>query len=76
MPERIDRVDPAWLRREVESLWEEGAARAAQLAAFEELDVLLGPTDAIARTAEWAMDWDAGLQGCPLCPGSEWPPPP
>ncbi len=57
VPERVDRVDPVWLRGEVEALWEDGAARAAQLAAFEELDVLLGPSDAIARTAEWALDW-------------------
>ena len=57
VPERIDRVDPAWLREVVESLWADGPAREAQLAAFEELDALLGPDDAVERTAEWAMDW-------------------
>ena len=57
VPERIDRVDPVWLRAQIEALWEEGPARGAQLAAFEELDALLGPDDAIERTAEWALDW-------------------
>ena len=57
VPERIDRVDPATLRGQIEALWRDGPERAAQLAAFEELDALLGPADAIARTAEWARDW-------------------
>jgi len=57
VPERIDRVDPAWLRDLTNALWEDGPERKAQLAAFEELDALLGPPDAIARTAEWALDW-------------------
>jgi len=60
VPERIDRVDPLWLRARVESLWQDGPERQAQLAAFEELDAVLGPDDAIARTAEWAMEpWSA-----------------
>lgn len=59
VPERIDRVDPAWLRAEIDSLWRDGPERAAQLLAFEELDGLLGPADAIAKTAEWALEWFA-----------------
>lgn len=57
VPELIDHVDPAGLRAQVEGLWREGPDREAQLAAFEELDAILGPDDAVARTAEWAMDW-------------------
>ena len=57
VPETIDRVDPAALRAQVDALWEEGAARAAQLEDFEELDVLLGPSDAVAQAIEWALDW-------------------
>ncbi len=56
VPERVDRVDPRWLRGQVEALWADGPERTAQLDAFEELDALLGPADAIAKTAEWAME--------------------
>ena len=57
VPERMDPVDPAGLREDTNALWQDGPARAAQLAAFDELDALLGPADAIERTAEWALDW-------------------
>ena len=61
VPESIDRDDPSALREEVESLWAEGPARAAQLTDFEALDALLGPDDAIAKTAAWALDWKTTL---------------
>ena len=57
VPELVDRVDPAALRARVEALWADGAERAAQLADFEALDAILGPDDAIERTAEWIHDW-------------------
>lgn len=57
VPEQIDRVDPDWLRRTTDALWQDSPERAAQVEAFEELDNLLGPDDAIAKTAEWATDW-------------------
>jgi len=56
VPETIDRVDPGKLRAEIESLWEDGAVREKQLADFEELDRILGPSDAIEKTAEWARE--------------------
>jgi lipid-A-disaccharide synthase len=56
VPETVDRVDPVELRSQVERLWEDGGERERQLADFEELDRLLGPADAIAKTAEWALD--------------------
>jgi lipid-A-disaccharide synthase len=56
VPERIDRVDPVWLRSQVDGLWEESPEREAQLSAFEELDGILGPSDAIAKTADWALE--------------------
>lgn len=59
VPELVDRVDPAALRASVEAIWTEGPERAAQLADFEELDRLLGPDDAIDRTADWILDWPA-----------------
>ena len=61
VPELVDRVDPLALRARLDALWTDGPEREAQLAAFEELDALLGPDDAVARTAEWAMDWPAPL---------------
>jgi lipid-A-disaccharide synthase len=56
VPETIDRVDPAKLRAEIERLWEDSPEREKQLADFEELDRILGPADAIAKTAEWARE--------------------
>ncbi|RYG22229.1 hypothetical protein EON82_17500, partial [bacterium] len=56
VPEMIDRVDPAALHMKVERLWESGKERDRQLAEFEELDRMLGPSDAIAKTAEWAIE--------------------
>lgn len=57
VPELVDRVDAAAVRARVEALWPDGPERDAQLVAFEELDALLGPDDAVAKAAEWAMDW-------------------
>ena len=56
VPEMVDQVDSVALRARLEALWADGSEREAQIAAFEELDALLGPSDAIERTAEWAMD--------------------
>lgn len=56
VPETIDRVDPVELRSQVQRLWQDGPDRQKQLAEFEELDRLLGPSDAITKTAEWALD--------------------
>lgn len=56
VPEMIDRVDPAALRKAVQALWPDGPTRNEQLSAFEELDVLLGPNDAIAKAAEAARE--------------------
>lgn len=57
VPEMIDRVDPQTLRATIEALWKDDVPRADQLAAFGTLDALLGPPNAIEKTAEWAMDW-------------------
>jgi lipid-A-disaccharide synthase len=45
-------LDPAILRADLDSIWQEGPERAAQLAAFDEINEMLGRSDAIARTAE------------------------
>jgi len=40
------------IRRDVEALLRDGPERAAQLSGFEEIDHVLGPDDAITKTAE------------------------
>ena len=46
---------PDNLRRALESIAEDPAVRSAQLQAFEDLDTMLGPDDAITRTARLAL---------------------
>lgn len=54
--ERLDPVDAAAVRRDLDAVMEDGRARAAQLAAFEELDEMLGPDDALTQTAALAKE--------------------
>ncbi len=57
VPELIQsEATPKNLRQELEDLMEDSTARAQQLAAFDELDELLGPPDAIFRTATLALE--------------------
>ncbi len=54
LPELIQHAaTPGALRAALEPLLSDTPARKAQLAAFEELDALLGPADAIDQTAEF-----------------------
>lgn len=55
-----DKVNPENIRRHLEPLLEEGPARAAQLAAYDEIDAILGGDDAITRTAELAVELALG----------------
>lgn len=53
VPELLgDFATPEAIRRCLDDLLEDSSARAAQLAAFEELGFMLGPDDCIERTAE------------------------
>lgn len=55
VPEYVqDEATPEVVRQALSEIWTEGGARQAQLDAFEELDTLLGPDDAITKTAELA----------------------
>lgn len=57
VPELLHKdATPELLRKHLQELLEEGVARQRQLDAFEELDSLLGPNDAISRTAELLAD--------------------
>jgi lipid-A-disaccharide synthase len=51
----VDRIDPATLRAWLDRLLVEGVERHRQLDDFEELDQILGPSDAITKTAELAI---------------------
>jgi lipid-A-disaccharide synthase len=51
----VDRIDPATLRAWLDKLLVEGDERHRQLNDFEELDEILGPSDAITKTAELAI---------------------
>lgn len=53
-------VNPANIRRHLEPLLEESSARTAQLAAYDEIFEMLGPEDAISRTAELASQMIVG----------------
>jgi lipid-A-disaccharide synthase len=56
VPELVqDEATPATVRAELDALLSDGEERARQLQGFEELDVILGPDDAITRTAELAL---------------------
>ena len=44
------------LRNEIATLMEDGPAREAQLASFQKLSDLLGPSDALTRTARFAVE--------------------
>lgn len=56
VPELIqEKASPEAIRASTERLLADSPERAAQLAAFEELDTLLGPADAITRAAELAL---------------------
>ena len=58
LPELIQwDATPERIRGELDRLLDEGAARQAQLAAFEELDALLGPADALSQAARWALEF-------------------
>lgn len=53
VPELIgDHASPGAMREKLDELIAESPARAAQLAAFEEIDAMLGPDDCIERTAD------------------------
>lgn len=57
VPELIqDQANSENIRRHLEPLLEDGPARVAQLAAYDEIDEMLGPSDAITRTAELAIE--------------------
>lgn len=47
-------LDPVAIRADLESIWSDSPERAAQLESLRELDELLGPADAITKTAELA----------------------
>lgn len=56
VPELVqDEASPSVVRAHVDALLQDGEARAGQLRTFDDLDALLGPSDAITRTAELAM---------------------
>ncbi|MGV3618679.1 MAG: hypothetical protein ACO1SV_25430 [Fimbriimonas sp.] len=56
VPELVqDEATPETVRAHLDSVVSEGKPRALQLAAFEELDGILGPDDAITRAAELAL---------------------
>jgi lipid-A-disaccharide synthase len=57
VPEYVEMngIPPEVVRQQLQLLLPDGEAREAQLEAFEELDQLLGPDDAIDRTARLAM---------------------
>ena len=57
VPEFVqDEATPEAIRGALDALLADGSpARAEQLASFEELDALLGPSDAVRRTAELAL---------------------
>lgn len=56
VPELVqDEATPKEVADRVLGLWQEGEVRETQLASFEELDVLLGPSDAITKTAELGL---------------------
>ncbi|CAN5597759.1 hypothetical protein BH11ARM2_BH11ARM2_34740 [soil metagenome] len=54
--ERLDPVDPAAVRQDIDALLEDGRARNDQLNAFEELIEMLGPDDALTQTAVLARE--------------------
>jgi lipid-A-disaccharide synthase len=49
-------IHPSVIRAKLEPLLEPGAERQAQLQGFQEIEEILGPTDAITRTAELARE--------------------
>jgi len=57
VPELLqDEATPEAVASTVLELWQEGAVRDAQLASFEELDSLLGASDAITETAKLGLE--------------------
>jgi lipid-A-disaccharide synthase len=57
IPELVnDEAEPRGLRERLNELLSNGDARAAQLVAFREFEVLMGPDDAITKTAELCAD--------------------
>lgn len=56
VPELIqDEATPNAIRENLDRLMQDGATRSNQLAAFEELETVLGPADCLTRTAELAL---------------------
>jgi lipid-A-disaccharide synthase len=55
----VERIDPATLRAKLEALLDETDQRKRQLADFDELDRILGPADAITKSAELAIQMTA-----------------
>jgi lipid A disaccharide synthetase len=57
VPELVQtEATPDNLRRELDKVLNDGAARQAQLVAFDDLESLLGPDDAITQSAQLALD--------------------
>jgi len=57
VPELVNRMaTPAALATELFDVLQEGKERRDQMAAFDEIDDLTGPSDAITRTAQLALD--------------------
>lgn len=57
LPELLQQeASPERVRGELEAILEGGPKREAQLQAFRDLDALLGPADALTRTARLAVD--------------------
>jgi lipid-A-disaccharide synthase len=45
-------IAPQVIRDQLDLIWSDGADRASQIEGFEEIDAILGPDDAVTRTAE------------------------
>lgn len=57
VPELVqDEANPESIRSHLNAVMLEGETRSAQLSAFDRLNEILGPDDAVTRTAELAMD--------------------
>ncbi|AIE85653.1 lipid-A-disaccharide synthase [Fimbriimonas ginsengisoli] len=56
VPEFVqDEATPAAVAEALTAIWKDGQARESQLQGFRELDILLGPDDAITQTAKLAL---------------------
>ncbi len=67
IPELVqEEASPEKIRQLIENLLQDGQEREHQLSDFHELDSLLGPSDAITKTAELALDMltDIAKSGC------------